>query len=194
MNNLLLLNLKSIYQVLGKYIDGVIVYENNTILVRIRLGNLRKIAHILKNSLLFNFRGLVDITAVDNFFFIDRFEVFYNFLNYKARFRFLLSTFVKVSSSLPYGIGLESLSSLYKSAVWLEREVWDMFGIFFLNHPDLRRILTDYGFSGFPFRKDFPLTGYKEIRYDETQKLIVTESVKLNQEFRSFGFINPWVK
>jgi NADH-quinone oxidoreductase subunit C len=85
-----------------------------------------------------------------------------------------------------------SVSGVFSSAIWLEREAWDMFGIFFANHPDLRRILTDYGFEGHPLRKDFPLTGFKEVRYDEEQKRVVYEPVKLTQEFRRFDFMSPW--
>ncbi len=188
------LKIKLFFLVLFKYINKICVLENNIIVVYINNKDLSSFLDIVKNSMLFNFRGLVDITAIDRFFFSDRFELSYNLLDYKGNFRFLLNTYVYVDNKMPYGPGINSASSLFKSAVWLEREIWDMFGIFFLNHPDLRRILTDYGFSGFPFRKDFPLTGYKEIRYDESQKIIVTESLKLNQEFRSFNFVNPWIK
>jgi NADH-quinone oxidoreductase subunit C len=85
-----------------------------------------------------------------------------------------------------------SITRFYQSANWLEREVWDMFGIFFFSHPDLRRILTDYGFEGYPLRKDFPITGFKEIRYDDEKKKIVLEPIRMTQEFRYFDFVTPW--
>ena len=87
---------------------------------------------------------------------------------------------------------IESITSIYNSADWWEREIWDLFGIFFNNHPDLRRILTDYGFEGYPLRKDFPLSGYVEVRYDERQKRVICESLELAQEFRTFDFLSPW--
>jgi NADH-quinone oxidoreductase subunit C len=90
------------------------------------------------------------------------------------------------------GIGVPSACEVYPSANWYEREVWDMYGIFFMYHPDLRRILTDYGFEGHPQRKDFPLTGFVEMRYDEDQKRVVYEKVKLNQAYRSFDYLSPW--
>jgi NADH-quinone oxidoreductase subunit C len=89
---------------------------------------------------------------------------------------------------------VKSASSIYKSSLWLEREIWDMFGIFFSEHPDLRRILTDYGFEGFPLRKDFPLSGFNEVRYDDEVKRIIYEPIEITQEFRSFDFLSPWEK
>ena len=87
-----------------------------------------------------------------------------------------------------------SITSVYKGANWYEREVWDLFGVFFSNHPDLRRILTDYGFDGFPFRKDYPQTGYFELRYDDEKKHVLYESIEMSQEFRSFDFVSPWLQ
>jgi len=117
-----------------------------------------------------------------------RFEFTYLFVSTIFNYRIYLRGFVSSFESL------KSLSFFYSSLLWLEREVWDMFGIFIIDHIDLRRILTDYGFLGHPFRKDFPLTGYVELRYDETNKYIVVEPIELSQEFRFFKFDNPWKK
>src|SRR3546814_642990 len=99
---------------------------------------------------------------------------------------------VRVKLATDEDTPVDSVWKVFSAAIWLEREVWDMFGIFFANHPDLRRILTDYGFEGHPLRKDFPLTGFKEVRYDEEQKRVVYEAVNLPQEFRRFDFMSPW--
>jgi len=132
------------------------------------------------------YKILVDITAVDYPSRILRFEVVYNLLSlhYNARLRIKtrLDEITPAFSSTP----------IYSAAGWAEREVWDMFGIFFSNHPDLRRILSDYGFQGHPLRKDFPLTGYVEVRYDDSEKRVITESLELTQEFRYFDFASPW--
>lgn len=117
-----------------------------------------------------------------------RFEFIYIFLSTVYNFRVFIRGFISLFESL------KSLDFLYSSANWLEREVWDMYGIFIVGHPDLRRILTDYGFLGFPFRKDFPLSGYVELRYDEINKYVVVEPLELSQEFRYFRFENPWKK
>ncbi|PPR11643.1 MAG: NADH-quinone oxidoreductase chain 5 [Alphaproteobacteria bacterium MarineAlpha11_Bin1] len=132
------------------------------------------------------FKVLVDITAADYPEREERFEIVYNFLSlsHNQRIRIKLSTDEKTP--------VPSVVSLFSAAGWFEREVWDMFGVFFTDHPDLRRLLTDYGFEGHPLRKDFPLTGYVEVRYDEEQKRVIREPVKLTQDFRSFDFMSPW--
>ena len=135
-------------------------------------------------------KNLIDLTAID---FLNknldfRFKLVYNFLSFFQNRRFLLSLFfseISVNS-------LYSLSFIFKNANWLEREIWDLFGIFFCNHPDLRRILTDYGFEGFPLRKDFPTVGFVEVRYDDEKKSILYEPVSFSQEFRTFSFSSPW--
>lgn len=142
--------------------------------------------NFLKKSSQFEISCLVDICVVDNPNKMERFEILYNLLSIKQNFRFYIKTFTNLRTW--------SLTSLYTSANWLEREVWDMFGIFFINHPDLRRILTDYGFEGFPLRKDFPLTGYVELRYDDEKSNIVYEPLELAQEYRLFLFNSPWEK
>ncbi len=132
------------------------------------------------------FKQLVDVTCVDYPSRQERFEVVYNLLSLKHNLRLRVKVTTDEDSPVP------SAWSVFKSSNWFEREVWDLYGVFFSDHPDLRRILTDYGFEGHPLRKDFPLTGYVEVRYDEDQKRVVYEPVDLVQEFRSFDFISPW--
>jgi NADH-quinone oxidoreductase subunit C len=132
------------------------------------------------------FSTLVDITAVDHPDRTERFDVVYHLLSMYRNQRVRLKVAVREDEMVA------SLVSVHPSANWFEREVFDMFGILFTGHPDLRRILTDYGFRGFPLRKDFPTTGYTEVRYDEAQKRVVYEPVKLVQEYRQFDFMSPW--
>lgn len=136
------------------------------------------------------FLSLVDITAVDCLSLsknINRFQINYSLLSHYFNTRLRITFFIKEDEDV------YSLNDIYKGAAWLEREVWDMFGIFFINHPDLRRILTDYGFEGFPLRKDFPVTGYSDIRYDDSQKCLVYEPLELSQELRAFDTLSPWI-
>jgi NADH-quinone oxidoreductase subunit C len=133
-----------------------------------------------------DFKILVDICGNDWPMRAKRFDVVYHFLSLTRNQR------VRVKTSLSEGETIPSCVSLYPAAGWFEREAFDMYGIAFGGNPDLRRILTDYGFSGYPLRKDFPLTGYVELRYDEDQKRVVYEPVRLKQEFRSFDFLSPW--
>ncbi len=132
------------------------------------------------------FKVLIDVTAVDFPERAERFEVVYNLLSPTHNQR------IRVKLTCDEQSTVESAVPLFNSAGWFEREVWDMFGIFFSGHPDLRRMLTDYGFAGHPLRKDFPLTGYVEVRYDVEQKRVVYEPVKLTQDFRHFDFMSPW--
>ncbi len=132
------------------------------------------------------FKMLADITAVDYPERGERFEVVYNLLSLTHNQRIRVKVTAGESEPVPSAV------PLFSSAGWFEREVWDMFGIAFSGHPDLRRMLTDYGFEGHPLRKDFPLTGYVEVRYDEEQKRVVQEPVKLTQDFRNFDFMSPW--
>jgi len=132
------------------------------------------------------FSVLVDICGVDYPDREQRFEVVYNLLSIKHNRRIRLKVATDEASPVPSAVGI------YSAAGWFEREAWDLYGIYFSDHPDLRRILTDYGFEGHPLRKDFPLTGYVEVRYDEDQKRVVYEKVRLKQEFRSFDFLSPW--
>jgi NADH-quinone oxidoreductase subunit C len=132
------------------------------------------------------FKQLVDICGVDFPDRVERFDVVYNLLSLTHNRRIRL----KVATDEDHPVA--SATALYSAAGWFEREVWDLFGVYFDDHPDLRRILTDYGFEGHPMRKDFPLTGYVEVRYDEDRKRVVYEPVTLKQEFRSFDFLSPW--
>ncbi len=140
----------------------------------------------LKNDASCQFSSLVDITAVDYPGRAKRFDVIYHFLSMYQNHRIRLRVSVREDEMVP------SIIDVHPSANWFEREVFDMFGILFSGHPDLRRILTDYGFRGHPLRKDFPTTGYTEVRYDEAQKRVVYEPVKLVQEYRQFDFMSPW--
>lgn len=132
------------------------------------------------------FATLVDITAVDYPDRVARFDVVYHFLSMHANARVRLKVAVGEEQMVP------TLTGIHPTANWFEREVFDMFGILFADHPDLRRILTDYGFSGHPLRKDFPTTGFTEVRYDEAEKRVVYEPVKLVQDYRQFDFLSPW--
>ncbi len=135
-----------------------------------------------------NFQMLTSISGVDYPEREERFEIVYDLLNVRANSRLRIKTHTDEINPL------SSVVSLFPSANWWEREIWDLFGVFFSNHPDLRRILTDYGFEGHPLRKDFPLSGYFELRYDEDQRVVVCEAIELSQEFRSFDFHMPWVQ
>lgn len=154
--------------------------------VTARRGAIIKVLTHLRDATDCAFEQLMDITAVDYPDREERFEVVYILLSLKRNQR------IKVKVATDEDTPVASAISVYSAANWYERETWDMYGVFFDGHPDLRRILTDYGFEGHPFRKDFPLTGYVEVRYDEDQKRVVYEPVKLTQDFRSFDFLSPW--
>ena len=145
-----------------------------------------KVLSFLRDNQNCLFKQLMELTAVDYPEREARFEVVYNLLSPKQNLRIRVKVPIKEDEVMP------SVHEVFSSALWLEREIWDMYGIFFSDHPDLRRILTDYGFEGHPLRKDFPLTGYVEVRYDEESKRVVYEPVKLTQEFRNFDFMSPW--
>ena len=145
-----------------------------------------KLLIFLRDDVNCQFKQLMDICGVDYPERPQRFEVVYNLLSLVHNNRVTVKVMLDDNSSIP------SVSKVFSSADWWEREIWDLFGIFFSGHPDLRRILTDYGFDGHPLRKDFPLTGYVEVRYDDAQKRVVYEPVKLTQEYRDFDFLSPW--
>jgi NADH-quinone oxidoreductase subunit C len=145
-----------------------------------------KVLETLRDDPRFQFTQLIDIAGADYPERTERFDVVYHMLSMVKNARIRLKVQVGDDATVP------TACNVFPTANWFEREVWDMYGVFFSNHPDLRRILTDYGFEGHPLRKDFPLTGYVEVRYDEDQKRVIYEPVKLAQDFRSFDFLSPW--
>ena len=145
-----------------------------------------KVLTFLRDDARCLFKVLVDLCGVDYPQRPERFEVVYNLLSLHHNQRIRVKVTTDEQTPVP------SVTGVFSTANWFEREAWDLFGIYFSDHPDLRRILTDYGFEGHPLRKDFPLTGYVEVRYDEEQKRVVYEPIKLKQEFRSFDFLSPW--
>ena len=156
------------------------------LMVTLRREAIVRVLQFLRDDPECRFGVLVDICGVDYPERPERFEVVYNLLSLTHNCRIRLKVNTDEQTPVP------SATSVYSAAGWFERECWDLFGVYFSDHPDLRRILTDYGFEGHPLRKDFPLTGYVEVRYDEEQKRVVYEPVKLKQEFRSFDFLSPW--
>lgn len=163
-----------------------VVVEREALTINIEKDAICQVLNFLKLSTVFQMKELLDISGTDFPTRESRFELLYSLLSVRFNCRLFLKLRVVE------GDAVESSVSVYNSAGWLEREVWDMFGVFFSQHPDLRRILTDYGFEGFPLRKDFPLSGFTEVRYDDSQKKIVTEPLEMPQEFRYFDFITPW--
>ena len=144
------------------------------------------VALFIKSNENTKFRQLIDITAVDYPENLQRFKLVYLFLSHEFNQRIILSYLINEKEVIP------SLTGIYPAANWMEREVFDMYGVKFKDHPDLRRILTDYGFEGHPLRKDFPLTGHTEVRYSEEQKKVIKEPVKLEQNYRNFNYESPW--
>jgi NADH-quinone oxidoreductase subunit C len=178
---------------LGEYIatamsDDVTTYTvaRGELTVWVERDSVLRVLTFLRDDQNTHFRQLVDVTGADYPERDERFEVIYHLLSLKHNQR------VRVKLSAGEDVPVQSATGVFSSAGWFEREVWDMYGVFFAEHPDLRRILTDYGFEGHPLRKDFPLTGFVEVRYDEDQKRVVYEPVKLTQEFRHFDFMSPW--
>ena len=159
---------------------------NGQLVYRCELDKLFETLVLLKNTEILNFSQLTDLTAVDYPDRLQRFELVYQLLSIENNKR------VRIICSIDDGQIVPSVTSIYKSAEWPEREVWDMYGLFFSDHPDLRRLLTDYGFEGHPLRKDFPLTGYVEVRYDDIEKRVAYQPVQLTQEYRDFDFLSPW--
>ena len=167
---------------------NVILYDNEKYLGIIvnNKSDIVSIIKFLKNNEKLFFNQLIDITAIDYPSKELRFEIVYLLISLKLNQRILIKTSINENDNI------ESISSIHKNANWYERECYDLFGIKFLNHPDLRRIMTDYNFEGHPLRKDFPLTGYNEVSYSEKEKKIVYEKVKLSQEYRNFDYSSPW--
>jgi len=160
--------------------------RHNQLYINIDSKDLMDVTLFVKTNENTKFRQLIDITAVDYPENSQRFKVVYLFLSHEFNQRIILSYLINENEVIP------SLTPLYPAANWMEREVFDMYGVKFKDHPDLRRILTDYGFEGHPLRKDFPLTGHTEVRYSEEQKKVISEPVKLEQNYRNFDFESPW--
>ena len=162
------------------------IIENGELLIEIDDKDLIEVVQFLKSDENLRFRQLIDIAGVDYPDQEKRFQLVYLFLSHEKNIR------VKLSIRFDIKQIINSLTKIFPSANWMEREVFDMYGIKFKNHPDLRRILTDYGFKGHPLRKDFPLTGFNEVRYSEKEKKVIYEPVKLEQNYRNFDFESPW--
>ena len=182
-------NLKNLEKTINSELTSKILSSNikhNQIYINIEDKHLTEVILFLKTNSITKFRQLIDITAVDYPERDRRFKVVYLLLSHETNSRIIIDYNIKENEIVP------SLTSIYPSANWMEREVFDMYGIEFKDHPDLRRILTDYGFEGHPLRKDFPLTGHSEVRYSEDEKKVINEPVKLEQNFRNFDYESPW--
>ena len=160
--------------------------KNDQIYLNIDSHDITDVVLFLKNNKNTSFKQLIDITAVDYPANEKRFKLVYLILSHEFNVRILIDCFINENEIPP------SLTKIYPSANWMEREVFDMYGIKFKDHPDLRRILTDYNFNGYPLRKDFPLTGHTEVRYSEEEKKVIYEPVKLEQNYRNFDYESPW--
>ena len=182
-------NLKKIEKIINSELSSKVhqsVIINDELTVEINVNNLIEVVQFLKSNDKCKFRQLIDIAGVDYPEKDKRFQLVYLFLSHENNMR------VKIVIKFQPKELISSLTKIFPSANWMEREVFDMYGIKFKNHPDLRRILTDYGFKGHPLRKDFPLTGFNEVRYSEKEKKVVYEPVKLEQNYRNFDFESPW--
>jgi NADH-quinone oxidoreductase subunit C len=164
--------------------DGFIKFEQ--IQITINPEELISTLEFLKDNDICQFRQLTDIAGVDFPERLNRFDIVYHFLSFKNNVR------IRVKTEISENSAIQSITQIFPAANWFEREAFDMYGIQFTDHPDLRRILTDYGFEGYPLRKDFPLTGNVEVRYDEIEKKVIYEPVKLQQDYRNFDIQSPW--
>ena len=160
--------------------------RNEELFIETSDNDLVEVVQFLKSNENCKFKQLIDIAGVDYPENEKRFELIYLFLSHENNIRIKLLTKFAIDQTI------NSITKIFPSANWMEREVFDMYGIKFKNHPDLRRILTDYGFKGYPLRKDFPLTGFNEVRYSEKDKKVIYEPVKLEQNYRNFDFESPW--
>jgi len=161
--------------------------KHNQLYIEIDKEDLIEVTLFIKTNQDTKFRQLIDITAVDYPEKNQRFQLVYLFLSHEFNQRIILSYKINENEVI------SSLTNIFPAANWMEREVFDMYGVTFKDHPDLRRILTDYGFEGHPLRKDFPITGHSEVRYSEDQKKVISEPVKLEQNYRNFDYESPWV-
>ena len=160
--------------------------NHDQLFLNINNDDLLEVILFLKTNKEIKFRQLIDITAVDYPENEQRFKMVYLLLSHEFNQRIIVDFFINENEVIP------SITTIFPSANWMEREVFDMYGIKFKDHPDLRRILTDYGFEGYPLRKDFPLTGHNEVRYNEDKKKVIYEKVKLEQNYRNFDYESPW--
>ena len=158
----------------------------NQLFIDIKVEDLKSVILFLKTNNKCKFRQLIDITAVDYIDKEQRFKIVYLLLSHENNLRIVINIEIEEGRTVP------SITKIFTSSNWMEREVFDMYGISFEGHPDLRRILTDYGFEGYPLRKDFPLSGHTEVRYSEDKKKVISEPVKLEQDYRNFDFQSPW--
>ena len=182
-------NLKKIEKIINSELASKVqqsVIINEELTVETNLNDLIEVVQFLKSNDKCKFRQLIDIAGVDYPENDKRFQLVYLFLSHENNLR------IKILIKFQTNETINSLTKIFPSSNWMEREVFDMYGIKFKNHPDLRRILTDYGFKGHPLRKDFPLTGFNEVRYSEKEKKVVYEPVKLEQNYRNFDFESPW--
>jgi NADH:ubiquinone oxidoreductase subunit C len=172
-------------KILNKFFLGFLCKKKDLIIF-LKYNHIMPVTLYFKHNSVFKAKALMDLCVNDNINDEKRFELTYSFIFETNR--------IFLKTKLSPNKYILSLSSVYASANWLEREAWDMFGIKFLLHPDLRRILTDYGFKGYPLRKDFPITGYYEIQYDDISQSIIVIPIELSQKYRSFELVNPWIK
>ena len=182
-------DLKSLEQLINSQLTTKInssVIKHNELKLLIDNEDLHNVILFIKNDSRIKFRQLIDITAVDYPENENRFKLIYFFLSHENNLRINIEFYIKENDLV------SSITSIFPSANWMEREVFDMYGISFNDHPDLRRILTDYNFTGHPLRKDFPLTGHNEVRYNEENKKVIYETVKLEQNYRNFDYESPW--
>jgi NADH-quinone oxidoreductase subunit C len=178
---------------LGEYVQAALPQEvgsvdtsRDELVIVVRRESIVRVLTFLRDDVNCQFKQLMDVCGVDYPGRPERFEVVYNLLSLTHNRRIRVKVWTDEQSAVP------TVTGVFNSAGWWERETYDLYGIWFREHPDLRRILTDYGFEGHPLRKDFPLTGYVEVRYDDELKRIVYEPVKLTQDFRNFDFLSPW--
>ncbi len=186
---MILENLRKIEKIINSELSSKIqnsLIENDELLLEINEKDLIEVIQFLKSNENCKFKQLIDIAGVDFPQEEKRFKLVYLFLSHEHNNR------VKLSINFETNQIIQSITKIFPSANWMEREVFDMYGIKLKNHPDLRRILTDYGFKGHPLRKDFPLTGFNEVRYSEKEKKVIYEPVKLEQNYRNFDFESPW--
>ena len=171
---------------LEKFSENSIFFKDQYNEINIKKRDVLETIQLLKEDQNLQYDQLIDLTAIDYPSREKRFDIIYILLSMAQNERIVVKTSLKEDENI------ESITSIHKAADWYERECYDLFGINFLNHPDLRRIMTDYNFEGHPLRKDFPLSGHTEVRYDELEKQVVYEPVKLTQEYRNFDYMSPW--